>query len=57
MALNPFYVLFNAYRAVIFDGRPPDWVGLGVLLLVSIGLLGIATVFFKRLEPSFAKVL
>lgn len=57
MALNPFYVLFNAYRAVIFDGQPPDWIGLGVLLLASIGLLGIATVFFKRLEPSFAKVL
>jgi len=57
MALNPFYVLFNAYRAVIFDGLPPDWVGLGVLLLASVGLLGIATVFFKRLEPSFAKVL
>lgn len=57
MALNPFYVLFNAYRAVIFDGLPPDWVGLGALLLVSVGLLGIATVFFKRLEPSFAKVL
>lgn len=57
MAFNPFYVLFNAYRAVIFDGRPPDWVGLGVLLLASVGLLGIATVFFKRLEPSFAKVL
>jgi hypothetical protein len=28
-----------------------------VLLVVSIGLLAIATIVFKRLEPSFAKVL
>ena len=60
--LNPFAVLFEAYRSVIYgtlDGPPamPDWGALGVLLLVSIGLLGVATIVFKRLEPSFAKVL
>jgi ABC-type polysaccharide/polyol phosphate export permease len=42
---------------VIYDERAPDWVGLGVLSLVSIGLLAIAIVIFKRLEPTFAKVL
>ena len=60
--LNPFAVLFEAYRSVIYgtlDGPPvmPDWGALGMLLLVSIGLLALATVVFKRLEPSFAKVL
>lgn len=60
--LNPFAVLFEAYRSVIYgtlDGPPvmPDWGALGMLLLVSIGLLAVATVVFKRLEPSFAKVL
>ena len=60
---NPFAVLFEAYRSVIWgtaDGGPPsfpDWASLAVLAVVSVGLLAVATVAFKRLEPNFAKVL
>jgi ABC-type polysaccharide/polyol phosphate export permease len=57
IALNPFYILMESYRDVIYDGRLPAWAGLGALLGLSIGLLALATLFFKRLEPSFAKVL
>jgi ABC-type polysaccharide/polyol phosphate export permease len=57
MSFNPFFVLFNAYRAVIYDGQMPDWTSLSVLFVASIGLLALTTVFFKRVEPSFAKVL
>ena len=59
---NPFAILFEAYRKVIY-GAPtsppglPDWTSLAVLLLVSVGFLAFSTVVFKRLEPSFAKVL
>jgi preprotein translocase subunit SecF len=35
----------------------PDWLSLAGLLAVSIVLVGIAIVVFKRLEPNFAKVL
>jgi lipopolysaccharide transport system permease protein len=61
-SLNPFAVLFEAYRSVIYgtpDGPPvmPDWTALGILLVVSIGFVAVATVVFKRLEPTFAKVL
>jgi lipopolysaccharide transport system permease protein len=61
--LNPFAVLFEAYRAVIYgspDGGPPllpDFVALGWLLVGSIVFLGLCIVFFKRVEPDFAKVL
>jgi len=63
--LNPFAVLFEAYRAVIYgtpDGRagtthPPDLVGLGYLLLFSLAFLAVCITFFKRVEPEFAKVL
>ena len=61
--LNPFAVLFEAYRAVIYgspDGglpHPPDLVSLGFLLLGSTIFLGLCIVFFKRVEPDFAKVL
>lgn len=57
MTLNPFAVLFEAYRAVIYHGMAPDWPGLIALFTVSLGLLALTTVLFKRVEPAFAKVL
>ena len=41
------------------EGGPllPNWGALAALLLASIVLLGLTTILFKRLEPSFAKVL
>jgi ABC-type polysaccharide/polyol phosphate export permease len=61
-ALNPFAILFESYRAVIY-GTPetlpgfPNWAALAGLLVVSIVMLAITTVIFKRLEPNFAKVM
>jgi lipopolysaccharide transport system permease protein len=54
---NPWNVLFTSYRDVIYDERAPDWVGLGVLSVVALLLLAVAVYIFKRLEPTFAKVL
>jgi ABC-type polysaccharide/polyol phosphate export permease len=58
---NPFAILFEAYRMVIYgtpDGPPgpPDLQSLAVLLVASTALLACTTVVFKRLEPNFAKV-
>jgi homopolymeric O-antigen transport system permease protein len=62
--LNPFAVLFEAYRSVIYGtadghGAPhaPDLGSLAALFLVSLGLVALAAIFFKRVEPNFAKVL
>lgn len=61
--LNPFAVLFEAYRAVIYgsaDGglpHSPDLVSLAALLVGSLLFLAVCVMFFKRLEPDFAKVL
>lgn len=62
LRINPFAILFEAYRAVIYgtpEGAPllPDWAALGALFGVSLGLVLVAIAVFKRLEPSFAKVL
>jgi ABC-type polysaccharide/polyol phosphate export permease len=59
---NPFAILFESYRAVIYgspEGGPlhPEWGALAALLIASLVLLSLTTVLFKRLEPSFAKVL
>jgi homopolymeric O-antigen transport system permease protein len=64
-SLNPFAVLFESYRAVIYgppDGLsppvgPPDFAALGWLLLASLVLAALAIVFFKRVEPDFAKLI
>jgi len=59
---NPFYTLFTSYRNVIYGtttGAPsgPEWGGLLALTVASLVLLALAAIFFKRLEPAFAKVL
>jgi ABC-type polysaccharide/polyol phosphate export permease len=63
-AMNPFAILFESYRAVIYGGgdgltppHVPDLVPLLALLAVSVAFLAIAVVLFKRVEPEFAKVL
>jgi ABC-type polysaccharide/polyol phosphate export permease len=59
---NPFAVLFESYRAVIY-GKPqgpphaPDLQALVLLLAASVLLVAFGAVVFKRLEPTFAKVL
>ena len=60
--VNPFAVLFEAYRSVIYGtpaGPPvaPDWSSLAILLVASTIFLAASAVVFKRLEPTFAKVL
>ncbi|MEO5884481.1 MAG: hypothetical protein ABIQ58_03080 [Candidatus Limnocylindrales bacterium] len=59
---NPFAILFEAYRTVIWgtsNGLPtfPHWQGLAALTVASLAFLALATIVFKRLEPNFAKVL
>jgi ABC-type polysaccharide/polyol phosphate export permease len=57
MRLNPWTTLFESYRDLIYNGTAPPWSALVILLAVSVVLFGLAMVFFKRVEPSFAKVL
>ena len=55
--LNPWTYILESYRNVIYYGTAPDWGGLGIIAVVSVILVGLAILFFKRVEPSFAKVL
>ncbi len=55
--LNPFAALFESYRNLIYYGTAPTWGMLALVLGESVVLLLLAVVGFRRLEPSFAKVL
>lgn len=67
LKLNPFAVLFDSYRSVIWGSEPssgvylppgpPDWLGLLVLTGFSGLLLLFAILIFKRAEPAFARIL
>jgi len=57
VVLNPFYQLLGSYRNLVYEGRAPEWQGLGVLAVVSVVMLVVSMFVFKRLEPTFAKVL
>ncbi len=60
---NPFTILFEAYRTVTYgtsDAGPtggPDLGSLAALLVASIIFVLLATIFFKRVEPDFAKLI
>jgi ABC-type polysaccharide/polyol phosphate export permease len=55
--LNPWAAMFTSYRNLIYYDTGPLWTNLLGVLVVSIILLVLALIFFKRVEPSFAKVL
>jgi ABC-type polysaccharide/polyol phosphate export permease len=57
LVLNPFTTLFESYRAVTWGTHAPEWGALLVLLLVSLVFLFAAIALFKRVEPSFARIL
>lgn len=55
--LNPFAGLFESYRYLIYYGQAPTWNLLGIVVLESLAILVAGVLIFRRLEPSFAKVL
>jgi ABC-type polysaccharide/polyol phosphate export permease len=55
--LNPFAGIFESYHDLIYYGQPPTWDMLGLVLVESLVLLVVAVLVFRRLEPSFAKVI
>ena len=55
--LNPWTHLLTSYRNLTYYDLPPDWPGLFAVLIVSVVLLAGAILMFKRVEPTFAKVL
>ena len=57
LSLNPFVPLMESYRNLIYYETFPEWGGLLVVLGASFVLIALAILLFKRVEPSFAKIL
>src|SRR5262249_53500873 len=56
LPLNPAQGLIINFRAAML-GRPLDWYALGVSLAVSMGLLLLGCLYFRRVERSFADII
>jgi len=55
--LNPMAWILNAYRDLLYEGRSADWGALLVVALASIPFSLLSIYLFRRLAPSFVKVL
>ena len=53
-ALNPLAPVIDGYRRTILLGLPPDWGLLAPGAVVSVAVLALGYVVFKRMEPGFA---
>ncbi len=57
MTKNPIYVLVRGYRAVLLEGRAPDWRALGWLTVASIVVFLLGHAWFYKLRKSFADII
>lgn len=54
--MNPMANLIKNYRQVLLDGQAPDWLALTVICLVSLVLIVIMILVFRRLETTYARL-
>lgn len=57
MLLNPLTFIIEQARAIIIFGKQPDWYGLGVYALFSIGIVWLGYFWFQKTRKGFADVL
>jgi homopolymeric O-antigen transport system permease protein len=56
-SLNPWSPLFESYHNMTYGSLPPIWDQLALVFVMSLVFCAMAILIFKRVEPSFAKVL
>jgi lipopolysaccharide transport system permease protein len=57
LAKNPMFVLVRAYRAILLDGRAPEWTALWKLWAVSAAVFFAGHAWFYKLRKSFADLI
>jgi lipopolysaccharide transport system permease protein len=56
MSLNPMTGIIEGFRAALFGRTPFDWTTIAVSAAISLLLLLVALVTFKRMEKTFADI-
>jgi lipopolysaccharide transport system permease protein len=55
--MNPIANLIKNYRQVLMDGMLPDWSALGAICAASITLIVIMTVYYKKTDTVYARLI
>jgi lipopolysaccharide transport system permease protein len=56
-SLNPLCGLINSFRSVILPSRQLDWQQLSISLVVTLLLLPIGFIYFRKTERNFADII
>lgn len=54
--MNPMANLIKNYRQVLMDGEAPDLLALGIIALVSIAVIALMMIVFRRLDTTYARL-
>jgi lipopolysaccharide transport system permease protein len=54
---NPVYILVRAYRSILIEARPPDWIALAWLTAFSAAVFLLGHAWFHKLRRSFADLI
>ncbi|MBR0351165.1 MAG: ABC transporter permease [Clostridia bacterium] len=57
LKLNPMSYLIEGYRAIFYEKTTPNFVSLGIALVLAIAFFGIGYAIFRKLEKGFAEQL
>jgi ABC-type polysaccharide/polyol phosphate export permease len=57
LELNPMAWILSAYRDLLYEGRSADWGALFIVALASLPFTFLSVYAFRRMAPSFVKVL
>lgn len=57
LMINPLTFIIEQARAVLIWGDLPDWGGLGIYYLVSLGVAWVGYILFQKMRKGFADVL
>lgn len=55
LEFNPMAVVIGTYRQIILDGNPPNFAGLGFVLMVAVVLLLIGAVLYHNLRQKYVR--
>lgn len=54
--MNPMANLLKNYRQVLIDGQQPDWLALLAISALSLVVIGLMMLVFRRLDTTFARL-
>lgn len=57
LRLNPMYAIVSSYQQVLLWGHPPHLKSLGAIVVLSLVMLGVAMMLFRRASPDMVDVL